>query len=382
MTALLLHMQRVDSLKQDHQVTHLIITQKWFDAHTFEQINSLSQKYTNVTTLDLSDLNLFKFDINKITSINTTFPETVRLILGRKSESAAKIIQQMVMGLKLLEDVSFTNPPSIPASPWGYLSPSSWGYGFWSAKESASTSSKQHHDTMRDLFDVSKISEGESNILSDWNRLDAGLVEINGHPIQTIVQLKNGEFFASLQALETFFKTELLSKLSEEQQSNAMQYVMKILHQGGLQNPVTAAVYYNCAQKTQLPQPVDARNKKAGIAGQYRVTSFKASDTGFIVHETLTQNRLVYNINAGDRAGEIVLPDEGSAYVFKAEARLKIDWRAASSKPVITIDKVGVSFGSSAAKLLFDDRWFYQKWIDNAGYYTGFNTVSDHSPQR
>ena len=65
MTALLLHTQRINNLTTDDQVTHLTITQQWLDMHTFEQVNSLSQTYGNVNTLDLSDLNLFKLDINR-----------------------------------------------------------------------------------------------------------------------------------------------------------------------------------------------------------------------------------------------------------------------------------------------------------------------------
>lgn len=150
---------------------------------------------------------------------------------------------------------------------------------------------------------------------------------------------------------------------------------MKVLHQGGLQNPVTAAVYYYCASKEGLPQPVDAKSMLNGIPGQLRVMKFNATDTGFTVHEILTQNRLAYPITAGDKAGDPILPDEGFNYVFKAEAKLSVNWSESSGTPKITLDKIGITFGSAIAKASFDDRWFYQKWVDNAGYYTGFNAI-------
>lgn len=374
MPALVLYTQEINTLEIDDEVTELVIAQEWLTRHTSEQIIRLSQIYPNVSKLNLSDLDLLRTDTHKITAFTMAFPEIEALVLAESSEQVVEIIQKISLGLTFLKATSFSAPPNIARSSSSILNPINWAYSFWSASQPA----QQHHDTMRDLFDITQINEGESNILSDWNRLDAGLVEINGHPIQTLIQ-KNaqGELFASKEALQDFLKTELLSRLSAEQQERALEYTMKVLHQGGLQNPVSAAVYYNSASKLDLPQPVDARNKHRGIPGQERITSFNATASGFIVHEKLTQNRLAYSISSEDKAGELVLPDAGSSFVFKAEVQLKINWSPAAEKPQITLDAVGVTFGSAFAKALFDERWLYQKWIDNAGYYAGLNSVND-----
>lgn len=378
MPYLLLDTQDVDALDDCETITELAITQAWIDKHTFDEITSLSQALKSVTHLDLSSIRLLKLNSSKVCALAMTFPEITELVLNKEdSLSASPAIKQIILGFKFLNKSSFNEPQDSSSKPaFNYFSPTAWGAHFWSVITVKSP--KHHHDTTRDLFDITNVNSGHNNILSDWNRLDAGLVQINGHPIQTIITPnKDGVFFNTLEELKTFFKDHLLYKLNNNQKDAALDYIMNVLHQGGLQNPLTAAIYHHCNNKNSTLQPVDARNKVNGVPGQYRSSSFNATETGFNVSESLTQNRLAYNINAGEKAGEFLLPDDGYDFVFKAESKLNVSWAPDSSNPTITIDTIGTTFGSAVAQSIFDERWLFQTWIDNAWYYAGYNSIDD-----
>lgn len=141
-----------------------------------------------------------------------------------------------------------------------------------------------------------------------------------------------------------------------------------------------ASIVQYCLRKESSPQPVDANNYLNGIPGQYRAMKFNATKDGFTVHEILTQNRLVYPITAGDKAGQFIMPDEEHSYVFKAEAKLSVCWSPDTNEPQVSVGGVGITFGSTIAEKLIDERWSYQKWLDNLSYYTGFNTVTEDVP--
>lgn len=378
MPSLLLHTQKISELEQDDNVTRLILTDHWINKHTFNDINTLGQLYVHVVSLNLSAVGLLKAEHNLIVSIATTFPEITDLVLNSEIESAAHMMKFIALSFKFLKSTAFSQPAELPTPSFSYLNPGSWSLPFWPAASSNKIDIPHHHDTLRDLFDVSNISEGRSNILSDWNRLGTGSLQLNGQSISTILHTQlNGEYFLTREALKGFFLQHLLFKLPTAQQKDALDFVMKTLHQGGLQNPVTASVYQYCASKDFLPQPADAKNMVNGIPGQNRILQFNATNTGFTVHELLIQNRLVYPISSGDKAGALLLPDKEFKFVFKAEAILEVCWNGCSSQPKVYINNVGITFGSASAKELFDRRWFYQEWIDNISYYTGLNRITE-----
>lgn len=377
MTRLKLIDQIANDLKKDDNIVELSITKKWIDNHNVDEISLLSQKLHNIVKLDLSELSVLTLPPNKMTAIQMAFPEIYELVLNERENLVAyQAIQKIALGFQHLSKISVAQQTAASQSSASLFSPSSWGALFWSTDNQ-----KHHHDTTRHLVDVGNINQGENNILEDWNRVDGSLLSINGQPFNTLINRdKNAKWFASIEALQSFLKSNLLYKLKAEQQDIALDFLMKTLHQGGLLNPVTAAVYSTCAKHPL--HPVDARNILNGIPGQYREVKINATNTGCTIHESLTQNRLVYTISSGEKAGQYLLADQGYDFVFKVEARLNINWVNDPHNPRLNVEAMGSSFGSAEVKKLFDDGWFYQTWLDNLGYFSGNNTVNDENKEQ
>lgn len=234
----------------------------------------------------------------------------------------------------------------------------------------------------RSPFDLSDINRNDSNIVEDWNRVDAGPVTINGRSIQDLLkedrnvsELTAGQLFANKDELKAFFIKHLLKHLNPEKQDAAVVEMMKFLHQGALQCPVSSASFFHF--KDDILQPVDARNKDKGVPGQIRELNFVATESGFKVQEILTQNRLAYNINAGDLAGDFVLPDPGNTYVYKAQGTINIDFSQDPSKPKIDVENSTISFGNEKIEQMLDARTFLQKFIDVVKSIFGYNEVEN-----
>lgn len=376
MTKLVLCSQDISSLIKDDQVSDLTLTRAWLEEKFPQKLEQLSQLYLNIHALDLRDLELVGSNSSLIVSIATAFPEITELVLPESVEFNKELIAKVSFGFKLLKSLKFAAPAPIVEDNFSYLNPSSWDLSFFGTGPQV-----RHHDSLRDMFNVAGISNGPSNILSDWNRISNCSIEINGVSIFSIVhEGSDKRYFPDLNALKSFFAERLLAKLPQERQAAALDFTLKTLHQGGLQNPITASIVQYCARKESSPQPVDANNSLNGIPGQYRTMKFNATEDGFTVHEILKQSRLVYPITAGAQAGEFIMPDKDHSYVFKAEAKLRVCWSPNAVEPRISVNDVGITFGSAIAKTLIDKRCFCQEWLDNLSYYTGFNTVTEDVP--
>jgi len=352
--------QPVDELSVDDNVTELSISQQWIDMHTVEEIQELHENYNKLDKLDISGINIGNLSLDKVKAIVITFPKISKLVINQEEKMNEKLIPELMKLIPAQTELSFYTSQNNEykqtvssssadqemkhnaesankstniktSSPtWSYFSPTSW---FQPTKE---VESVQHHDTTRIPFDLTNFNKGKNNILADWNRAFNEPVVINHMSIKNLVSP-----FKNLDELRKFFKSHLLLKLdlNKIDTKRALDYLMEVLHQGGLQHPVAAPLYvFMSAQQTGLG-PVNASNMVNGVAGQRRALSFTATDIGFTVTETITQNRLVYDITAGDKAGDYLLPDDGKDYVLEMTATISVSWTGTSSTPTVTIGK-------------------------------------------
>ncbi|MBI2785422.1 MAG: hypothetical protein HYX60_03590 [Legionella longbeachae] len=237
-------------------------------------------------------------------------------------------------------------------------------------------------------FALNNISQAEANIVQDWNRVDAGPVTINGKSIQEILKSdrnleelpESGSLFNNEDELKIFFRKHLAKNIREEDKDTVVEQMMRFLHQGALQTPVSAAAYTHLSKiEGNNLEPCDARYKDdKNVPGQHRMLNFIATETGFKVQEILTQNKMTYNIN-DVRATEIVAPDPGKEYIYKAQGTISIDFSKNPSAPNIEVESSTISFGSKQVEKLLDQRGVLDKFIDTIKNIFGYNKVENLS---
>ena len=234
-------------------------------------------------------------------------------------------------------------------------------------------------DSSYSNFDVTKINDGDNNVVEDWNRLDGGPMYINGTPIKELIGKANPPYFNKEEELKTFFKEHLLKHLSlkREEEIKILNCLMNTLHQGGLLNPVSASALAAINGHAELGiGMLDARfnvgqeEKDKKVPAQVREVSFTTTPNGFIIQEILTQNKMLDMVNAN-----VIEPDLNQNFVFQAQAELGVDLKnIQNGKPQIILENNFIRFGNKEVQAKLDNRNFLQKFWDAVRNILGLNT--------
>lgn len=236
-------------------------------------------------------------------------------------------------------------------------------------------------DTSKSPFILRAIpQQEENNILEDWRRLDSSPIYINGIHVQEILRKERNlphlpsagpDLFRSLDELKKFFIKHLLVNVSKDVIDSAIEVLFETLHQGSWQRPVSSTAY-TClsAASNYKIGPQDAQRNKPGDPAQKRRTDFIVSPNGFLIQENVTQYKCSYSIDAGNLAGEDILPDRGKSFIYKAQATLAIDFsvdRRLEQEvrwPKVDLINNSISYGNKQIQKLIDTRSFFQKISD------------------
>ncbi|MCW8409671.1 hypothetical protein OQJ13_11885 [Legionella sp. PATHC035] len=255
-------------------------------------------------------------------------------------------------------------------------------------------------------FHEVKVHKGQSNILLDWSRFEEDSITINGMSLDTLLKARGfvkddgGCYFKNVQELKKFFKELLVTGLPAGQQDAAVDELMLVLHQGGLQRPATTAaaeafskMNIEAAQKVKPADQKDVFNKPQEQKGadnimscaidpepdegadpiwQKRKLNFVTTKTGFKLQEVVTQKALYVTNEANTTK---IYPDDPKGekpYVYEALMTIDVDLTGEEAKTTVT--ECGINYGSKQVQELLDSRGFWSKFLDAARKFLGLDS--------
>ena len=227
-------------------------------------------------------------------------------------------------------------------------------------------------------LNVTTPNIGHSNLQADWYRAAYGEypININGVSLKEIAEKFNR--FQTKNDVLNFFEEVILKDFigNLEDKENAVEYLEKAFHQGGLLHPVSSAL------ATEL------RGNDGNVACTLRndrrdsLVNIKTTNTGFKVQEyseakallPIAENLMEY-VSDG-----MILPEKGKDSVIKAEATIAIDFSKNSSNPSLIVESNHMEILHEGLKSHLDSRSLGQKIVDFFKNFLGLSKVKDISP--
>ena len=203
--------------------------------------------------------------------------------------------------------------------------------------------------------DKLSIAKDGAQALADWNRLAVGSVYINGVTLEELVRVDRGlaelpaseKMFETTEQLSAFLSKYLLKNLPTNtvddvlRKRTALDYTMRIMHQGGLIAPITAEANVHISGNTDYGLMTAT---SSGPKTQTRELNLLITATGFNVQEISTQYRMIHV--RGDLEMQFIDPDPGSDYVYKAQGTFNVDFSQDPSNPTLKTLSNTIDFGN------------------------------------
>ena len=261
---------------------------------------------------------------------------------------------------------------------------------------------EKFHSAHSPIVKVNQPSTGSSNYLADWQRAASDhpdtVVHINGQKLSQ--HAKDFNDFKTEDDLSDFFREVILENTPVAYQESAIDYLKTSFHQGGLLNPVSAAVG-DAIKVANIPAVINDTGRQNRI-------QIVSTTTGFKVQESLSVKMMIpydtradfvkqspeYKANVedyGSRKAQNMAyklgSDMGKDYIIKAQATIDVDFLKSPNKnqseptqPSITIESNTISYGHSHLKDKMDKRSLGQCLVDFLKRALGLNKVADISP--
>jgi hypothetical protein len=228
-------------------------------------------------------------------------------------------------------------------------------------------------------LNVENPNTGEANLQKDWFRAasyEDYPININGVPLKEIAD-KFNKFEKEENVLDFFEKVILKDfKGDAEQKEEAIDYLKKTFHQGGLLYPVTSAL------ATELKDKNGDRMCTLSDHYRYSEVNIVTTNNGFKVQEYSEANALLplsEKVMKYAPEGKIY-PQSGKENIIKAEATIAIDFSKDSRKPSLTVESNHMEILHEGLKNHLDNRNLGQKIVDFFKDIFGLNKVKDISP--
>lgn len=258
---------------------------------------------------------------------------------------------------------------------------------------------------------VADVHQGRSNIIADFQRMASldKCVTINGTPLSKMRAKYDN--FDTEEAVKSFFNQEILKYLPDKSgKQQAIEYLMLTMHQGGLLNPVSAAMHDAVKQtwpsgqvtinNTERLQSINIVSTKDGFKVQ-EIATFKKLDIRLHKKVKATDPEADQTLNKyilssaefqqkseefGQRAAindSYILA--GEPHAIKAHATLDVnlseflDSKKSKPQPQLTVDENAISYGHPHIKEKMDNRSLGQIIVDFFKHIFGMNAVKDIS---
>lgn len=174
-------------------------------------------------------------------------------------------------------------------------------------------------------FKVSGVPNlGKSNILEDWNRaLNTFTIRVDGKKLSP-------QKIDTIDDLKKFLNDKLLSKVSTDKKNDALEYIMKSVHQGGLLHPVASEL------AIKVPKITSGKfGLVSGHEGHSREIDFKTADYGFSVQEKVE----IKKIQSGEAPyNELESSTKGSP-LLSMSAKINVDLSNPNSPILAVVDQ-------------------------------------------
>ncbi|STX37310.1 hypothetical protein [Legionella feeleii] len=227
-------------------------------------------------------------------------------------------------------------------------------------------------------LNVANPNVGESNLQADWNRAIHGKFSININGVSLkIMAGKYNNFQEEKDVLDFFEEIVLRDFVGDNiERKNAVQYLKKAFHQGGLLYPVSSAL------STEL------KDRDGNIActlvseSRDSLVNIKTTRNGFKIQEYSEARHLVAiaeSLNAYASEGKIG-PEEGKSSVIMAEATIAIDFSKSGASPSLFVEGNHMEILHEGLKLHLDNRTLGQKLVDFFKSILGFDKIKSLSP--
>lgn len=220
---------------------------------------------------------------------------------------------------------------------------------------------------------------GDADLRADLSRAAYGKhpININGVSLGKIAdkfnQFKTDEDVTNF--LEKFILRDFIG--SAEEKENAIEYLKKSFHQGGLLYPVSSAL------ATQL-KTVNG-TIACTLSDNFRdsLVNIKTTKYGFKIQEYSAANALMPMVDSLLKytSDGRIHPEQGKSSVIKAEATIAIDFSKNSTNPSLVVESNHMEILHEGLKSHLDHRSLGQKLVDFFKDIFGLNKVKNISPQ-
>lgn len=209
---------------------------------------------------------------------------------------------------------------------------------------------------------LDKISVKSANLQADWSRESTqGRFLVNGIPLSDFAPKYEG--FQTCENVLQFFDEVILKDFTgtPEQKAEAVDYLAKAFHQGGLLYPVSAAVTTSVLVDNSFF--VKEKDRIFGVPfveGQN--INIQTTDKGFVVQEFCTFHSAVMFDGNENR---IIKSPDASKPLIAAEGTIEVDFSEKPKSPSVTIKSNSIEINHpELVERLSDTRNFLQKFLD------------------
>ncbi|KTC82598.1 hypothetical protein [Legionella cherrii] len=257
---------------------------------------------------------------------------------------------------------------------------------------------------------IEKVNSGEGIRLGeDWNRAmkytgdpeQRRQILIDGKPITTFAD--DYGLLSDVDDVEKFFKEVILGKmdpkLKEKDMKEAIDFLKKTFHQGGLMHPVSGALATSM-ERDALPGEPDARDGKIAygtITNMQIVVNIIPTKEGFKVKENVGVQNIIVSENGFEKYGikyntqrtkdgkvykladDPTISREDKGNIIEAQGEIAVDLSHAE-KPKISIESNAINYGDHRVEAALHNHSLMQWIIDFVKNAFGYNKIEVLEP--
>lgn len=238
-----------------------------------------------------------------------------------------------------------------------------------------------HVRPVHSTLNINKVQLSDAYLEGDWQReAKQNRMLINGISLNKIAE--NYENFESQKDVLLFFNEVILKDFTgtQEHRDNAIGYLSKVFHQGGIMYPVSLAVVMTSSLNAKAAPTLEGKN-----------INILTTENGFVIQECCSfksarmpsRSKGFMGMGMGmskfaDEEG-LIMPEDPFKPLITAEGTIEVDFSKNPADPSLTIKSNTIEVNHSELVKYLDTRHFLQKFIDALKAFFGFNKVEHTS---
>lgn len=231
-------------------------------------------------------------------------------------------------------------------------------------------------------LNITNPNMGHKALRGDWYReadRENGML-INGTSLKKYASMYDD--FNKEEDVISFFNDVILSNFngSKDEKENAITFLKKAFHQGGLMYPVSSALSTGIFDENN--SPVATIHHEQGGNGLQRKVNIQTNDHGFSVQELCAVNELLVAGGPLQKDGDPLIKSqtEGAPLIF-AQGTVQVDFSKNPADPSLTVESNQMKINHTGLSKYLDNRSLGQMIVDFIKNAFGLNKVKEISPK-